>query len=75
MTEALVAMIGYSYGSDFPFGLNRIRALTELDNVASKELLRKLGFVEEGILRDYGYWKDQYHDVLCYSMLRRDWKT
>jgi ribosomal-protein-alanine N-acetyltransferase len=73
MTEALTAIISFCYGEDFLFHLNRIRALTEMDNIASKALLCKLGFVEEGILREYGYWKDQYHDVRVFSLLRRDW--
>jgi len=75
MTEALTAMISFCYGEDFPFHLNRIRALTEMGNIASIALLSKLGFVEEGVHREYGYWKDQYHDVRVFSLLRRDWSA
>jgi ribosomal-protein-alanine N-acetyltransferase len=73
MTEALTAMIDYGYSDRFFFRLNRIEALTELENKASIRLLKKLGFTEEGIRREYGYWKDTFHDLRSFSLLRRDW--
>ena len=44
-----------------------------MDNEASIRLLNKLGFREEGIRRQYGYWKDEYHDVRSFALLKQDW--
>ena len=73
MTEALGAIISYGYSEDFFFYLNRFQALTYLDNTASRGLLTKLGFEEEGILRKFGHWKGQSHDLRIYSLLRNEW--
>ena len=72
MTEALKEVIQYGFG---PVGLNRIEAMVMRDNVASIELLRKLGFVEEGVLREYGYWKGQFHDLGVLSLLKREYQV
>lgn len=74
MTEALTAMLDFCFGDRFFFRTNRVEALTDLGNVASRGLLEKLGFVEEGIRREYGYWKDRFHDVRAFALLRRDWR-
>ena len=73
MTEALTAIINFGYSDSFFFNLNRIQALTYIESENSKGLLKKLGFREEGILRDYAYWKDEFHDLVCFSLLRREW--
>ncbi|MGB3638456.1 MAG: GNAT family N-acetyltransferase [Rivularia sp. (in: cyanobacteria)] len=51
MTEALTALIKFGFEK---MELNRIQATVMLENTASMKLLQKLGFVEEGILREYG---------------------
>jgi ribosomal-protein-alanine N-acetyltransferase len=75
ITEVLKTVIDFAYSDDFFVPLNRIQALTYLDHAASIGLLKKLGFQEEGIRREAGYWKDQYHDLRSFSLLRRDWIT
>ena len=71
--EAVRAMISYCYKNNFPFELNRITALTDLESERSINLLSKLGFVEEGILREYGYWKEQHQTARLFSMLKSEW--
>ena len=73
MTEALRLVIDFAYSDQFYFYLNRIQALTYVDHQASIGLLMKLGFEEEGLRREAGYWKNQYHDLRSFSLLRRDW--
>ncbi len=73
MTEALTAMLNFCYGDRFFFRLNRVQALTELENWASIGLLQKLGFQKEGVLRAYGWWRGRFQDVRCFSLLRREW--
>jgi [ribosomal protein S5]-alanine N-acetyltransferase len=69
MREALEAAIAYAYDH---LGMNRIQATTDLHNHASTQLLRGLGFVEEGVMRQWGYWKGAFHDVRLLSLIRSD---
>ena len=52
--------------------LNRIEAATLEENVASRNLLKKLGFKKEGLLRNYlkinGVWRDH----VLYGLLKKD---
>jgi len=75
MQEALTAVINLGFGDAFFFRLNRIEALTYLEHKASIALLKRLGFQQEGVRREYGYWKNQFHDLCGFSLLRRDWET
>jgi ribosomal-protein-alanine N-acetyltransferase len=69
MSEALAAVINYGWRST---NINRFEAFVMQGNTASAKLLEKLGFREEGILRDYGFWKGQFHDLRSFSLLRGD---
>lgn len=73
MTEALKVMIQMCFDENFPIILNRITAITHLQNNASINVLNKLGFQEEGVLREYGFWKEEYHTVRLFSLLKHDW--
>lgn len=73
MTEALKAVIDFGFSDQFFFTLNRIEAQTYLFNEPSMNLLSKLGFQNEGVRRECFYWKNQFHDMQCFSLLRRDW--
>jgi [ribosomal protein S5]-alanine N-acetyltransferase len=70
MTEALSAILRFGFER---MELNRIQALVMLGNTASIHLLRKLRFEEEGILREYGFFKGKFHDLRCFSMLKKDY--
>lgn len=70
MREAVFAALRYGFEVR---RLNRIQAMTSLDNVASIRLLRGLGFTEEGVLRQLGFWKGEFHDMRCFSLLWREW--
>ncbi|MEX4001568.1 GNAT family N-acetyltransferase [Paraburkholderia sp. EG285A] len=72
MREALNAAIAHAYDH---WQINRIQAITNLDNYASIGLLKSLGFVEEGVMRQWGYWKDAFHDVHLFSRIRADQRT
>ncbi len=72
MTESLRAVADYVLR---PGGVNRISATTLVDNHASMRVLRRLGFQEEGILRDWACWKGEFKDLRCFSLLRRDWQA
>ncbi|NVJ61122.1 MAG: GNAT family N-acetyltransferase [Gammaproteobacteria bacterium] len=71
--EAVEAILQEGFKGGLPCGkLNRVQADTVKGNIASEKLLKKLGFVEEGVRRQAGYWKGQYHDLKCYGLIRTD---
>jgi RimJ/RimL family protein N-acetyltransferase/8-oxo-dGTP pyrophosphatase MutT (NUDIX family) len=74
-TEAVGAAIDHGYSRRFFFPLNRIEALTYREHRASIRVLEKLGFTDEGTRRECGFWKGVYHDLRCFSLLRRDWEA
>ncbi len=67
MTEALEAILCYGFNY---MELNRVEALVYPENSASKRLLEGLGFMEEGILREYAYFRDVYQDLVMFSLIR-----
>ena len=72
MQEALTAMLAFGFGR---MALNRVEALVVPENEPSLRLLRRLGFLEEGLLRDYGFWKGRFHDLRLFSLLKKDWNA
>jgi methylmalonyl-CoA/ethylmalonyl-CoA epimerase len=74
MSEALTAVIDYSFGVSSLFPVHRIEALVDPGNVASIKLLTKLGFFDEGLRRGFGYWKGAYRDVILFALLSSDWE-
>jgi len=70
MAEALSAIIDYGFES---LRLNRIEAHTAAINSASRNLLRRLGFFEEGIFRESSFFRGEFRDDCQYSLLKREW--
>ena len=74
--EAVGAIIGAGFAGALPCGeLHRIQADTIPGNSASESLLLRLGFKEEGIRRDCGYWKNKFHDLKCFGLLCSEFST
>lgn len=73
VTEALRAVLNFAFLGGLPCGeLNRIQGDTVPGNDASETVLRKLGFKEEGLLRQSGYWKGEFHDLKCFGLIREE---
>ena len=70
MTEALAAVLGYSFES---LALHRVEAQHELLNPASGAVMKKAGMQYEGTLRGRIYNKGRFVDVAIYAMLKEDW--
>ena len=68
--EALAQCLDHAYGA---WKLNRIQATTDLGNAASIGLLESLGFRQEGVMRQWGYWKGSFHDVRLFAIVRGDY--
>jgi ribosomal-protein-alanine N-acetyltransferase len=68
-TEAVRAVVCFGFEQ---MQLNRVEADVSLGNDASVRVLQKLGFTEEGTLRQRGFWKGRYHDLRFFSLLREE---
>lgn len=71
MTEAVGEMTRFGFEDA---GLMRLEAFVMLENVASDQLLKKIGYVEEGVLRQYMYMKGQLHDMRCFSIVSAEFE-
>ena len=75
ITEALKPIIKMAFNGKLSCGnINRIQADTIPGNLASEKVLKKLGFREEGIRRQSAYWKNKYHDLKSFSLLRDEYE-
>ena len=70
MTDAVRAATCYAFGE---WGLNRVEIRCAVENHRSAAIPRRLGFIQEGILRQAFKVNDQYQDLLLFAMLRKDW--
>jgi ribosomal-protein-serine acetyltransferase len=71
MTRAVVAMINHAFDV---YGLNRFEIHCAVGNVKSRAIPQRLGFSEEGVLREAGWLYDRFVDHVVYSMLAREWR-
>ena len=72
--EAVNRIIKSAFLGELPCGaLQRIQGDTVLGNTASEALLRKVGFKEEGIRRQSGYWKNKFHDLKCFGLIKSEY--
>lgn len=70
MSEAMRMLLSYGYQT---IGLNRIEALVDPRNSASRRLLQSFEFTEEGLLRQYQKTEDGFVDLLIFSLLRQEY--
>lgn len=71
MTEALVPVLRFGFDA---IGLNRIEAVPLAINEASRSLLRRFGFKEEGVLRQRVQHDGHYYDEVFYSLIEKEWR-
>jgi ribosomal-protein-alanine N-acetyltransferase len=55
--------------------LGRVTAWCGTDNGRSQTALERLGFIREGVLREWHVHDGQPKDVICYSMLSGEWEA
>lgn len=68
-TAAQAALAEYLFANTL---IERVEAITDVDNVAEQKALTKAGFQREGVIR-HGQWRTgAWHDLVVYSRLRGD---
>jgi [ribosomal protein S5]-alanine N-acetyltransferase len=72
MSEALQAVIQYGFNE---INLHSLMAEVNPQNIASFQLLERMGFRREGLFREDVYFRGEFHDTAVYSLLRSDMKS
>jgi ribosomal-protein-serine acetyltransferase len=72
VTRACRALIDHAFGE---LGLHRVTIRAAPDNARSRAIPERLGFTEEGVMREAGRTSIGYHDLVVYGLLDREWKT
>jgi ribosomal-protein-alanine N-acetyltransferase len=71
MPEALSAIIAFGFEH---YHLHRIEAHVARPNLASVRVLQKLGFQEEGLLRESLFENKRFHDEKVFALLKSDFR-
>jgi ribosomal-protein-serine acetyltransferase len=71
VTAACKAIIDYSFTR---LGLNRIEIRAGTENFKSQAIPQRLGFKNEGIIRQGEFVNNRFIDLLVFSMLKEEWK-
>jgi [ribosomal protein S5]-alanine N-acetyltransferase len=71
MHEALTTMVAYAFGS-----LNLIRLEADIDprNDGSRKTLERLGFIQDGLLRERWIVAEEISDSAMFGLLKREWE-
>ena len=72
ITKACSKVLEYSFGR---MGLNRIEIRCATENLKSRAIPERLGFKDEGIIRDAEWLYDHYVDHIIYGMLESQWRS
>jgi len=66
MTEAIATALNYAFQV---MGIHSVEANTNPDNIASRRLLEKLGFIQEALFRQNYYYNGRFLDSAIYSLI------
>ena len=72
MTRAVRALVHHGFEAH---DLNRIALRAAVVNGPSRAVARRVGFTEEGVLREVEAYPGGFVDLVLHSMLRREWEA
>lgn len=72
MSEAVVSVIDFGFRK---LNLHRIEALVGKDNLASLKIIKKNGFVKEGLMREHYKTQNGFEDSMVFSLLQSEYKN
>jgi len=71
ITDCTRAMVNYGFNT---LKLNRIYIHCASENIRSRAIPERLGFIQEGVLQDAECVNGVYHDLIVYGMVKRKWR-
>lgn len=71
-THAARAMTDYAFKT---LGLNRVEIRCMSENLRSRRVPERLGFTQEGVLRQVRWRRDHFDDHVVYGMLASEWQA
>jgi ribosomal-protein-serine acetyltransferase len=71
MTKSCIAYINYAFNE---LKLNRVEIRCAVENSKSRAIPERLGFKNEGPIREAEWLNDHFVDHIVYGMLAREWK-
>jgi [ribosomal protein S5]-alanine N-acetyltransferase len=71
-TEVTRLLVEHAFGS---LNLNRVWLEVHADNLRGRRAYEKVGFREEGILRQEQYREGRYWDTIVMAILREEWEA
>lgn len=71
MRKSVEAVVSYGFNE---LNLNRIEIVCGDNNFRSRKLPESLDFTKEGIMKEYEFLYDHFHDCILYRMLRSEWQ-
>ncbi len=66
VSEAIAAVVNYGFEA---MGLHSIEALVDPENIASRAVLKKCGFVREAYFKENEFYNGKFLDTVVYSKL------
>lgn len=72
MTAAVRALVDHAFGA---WEVNRIAIEAAVENRSSRAIPERLGFTEEGVLREAELVGGSFLDAVLYSMLASEWRA
>ena len=72
MSRSCRALIDYTFRE---FGLNRVEMECATDNTRSRKVAERLGFIQDGTIRQAAWLNDRFVDYAIYGLLAQDWHS
>jgi ribosomal-protein-serine acetyltransferase len=72
VTRAVTAVLDYAFGT---LGVARVALPTTVDNTRSRGVAERLGFTQEGLLREAAAFPGERRDLVIYGLLAREWRS
>ena len=70
VTKVCRAMVSYAFDH---YHLNKVEILCATGNRRSRAIPERLGFTQEGVIRQGERFNDHYNDLVVYGMLASEW--
>ena len=72
MTRVCRALVGYAFDE---WKMNRVEILCVTGNLKSRAIPERLGFTQEGVMRQAESLNGRFHDLVVYAMLASEWQA